>query len=198
MKFSLSQATLKTYTMNILKGHILETKEGGRFAKIQGMRGEIFDDVLLVYPYGFNSNIGTGDSTLALVFYGTGSSTNAFAIPYDILSQSTSLEQNEVSLGDFKDGNKITFKKDGSILIESGSTNITILKDGNVTVTSPLVNFSADVNVAGVYKVDGTQVVSNQGAAVPDATGGITVDAEARAAINTLLLRLRAHGLIAV
>lgn len=42
-----------------------------------------------------------------------------------------------------------------------------------------------------------TKVVGAQGAAVADAAGGATVDAEARTAINTLLARLRTHGLIA-
>lgn len=41
------------------------------------------------------------------------------------------------------------------------------------------------------------QVVGAQGAAVADASGGSTVDAEARTALNALLARLRAHGLIA-
>ena len=41
------------------------------------------------------------------------------------------------------------------------------------------------------------KVLGTQGAAVADATGGATIDAEARTAINTLLARLRAHGLIA-
>jgi hypothetical protein len=36
-----------------------------------------------------------------------------------------------------------------------------------------------------------------QGAAVADAAGGVTVDDEARAAINTLLARVRTYGLIA-
>ena len=46
-------------------------------------------------------------------------------------------------------------------------------------------------------EVAGTQVLSGQGAAVADASGGSTVDTEARAAINALLARLRAHGVIA-
>lgn len=46
------------------------------------------------------------------------------------------------------------------------------------------------------FRVGTTKVVGARGAAVPDATGGATVDAEARAAINALLARCRAHGLI--
>lgn len=47
------------------------------------------------------------------------------------------------------------------------------------------------------YRASGTKVVGAQGAAVADAAGGANVDAEARTAINTLLARLRTHGLIA-
>lgn len=46
-------------------------------------------------------------------------------------------------------------------------------------------------------RVGGTKIIGAQGAAVADASGGATVDAEARTAINDLLARLRAHGVIA-
>ena len=62
---------------------------------------------------------------------------------------------------------------------------------------APTVSATSDVGTNGVFRVDGVQVVSNRGAAVADATGGATIDAEARTAINSLLARLRAHGLIA-
>lgn len=48
----------------------------------------------------------------------------------------------------------------------------------------------------GVY-IDGTQVLADQQGAIPDASGGTTVDTEARAAINALLSACRTHGLIA-
>ena len=46
------------------------------------------------------------------------------------------------------------------------------------------------------FLMDGTQVLTTQQAAVTDASGGATVDTEARTAINSLLARLRTHGLI--
>lgn len=54
------------------------------------------------------------------------------------------------------------------------------------------LNGASQVDVSSDYKVSGTQVVGAQGAAVPDATGAGDVVAQ----LNTLLARLRAHGLI--
>jgi len=58
------------------------------------------------------------------------------------------------------------------------------------------LNGASQVDVSGEYKVSGTQVVAAQQAAIPDATGGATIDAEARTALNQLLAELRTHGLI--
>jgi hypothetical protein len=76
-------------------------------------------------------------------------------------------------------------------LMDSEMTDIAAVKaldQGVATTDSP--NFVA-------VKVGTVQVVSGQGSAVADASGGSTVDTEARAAINDLLARLRTHGLIA-
>ena len=48
----------------------------------------------------------------------------------------------------------------------------------------------------GLY-VNGLQVVGPQGATISDPSGGSTIDAEARTAIDTIIDRLQAHGLIA-
>ena len=45
--------------------------------------------------------------------------------------------------------------------------------------------------------ISAIKVLGAQGAVVADASGGATIDAEARTAINALLARARAHGLIA-
>jgi hypothetical protein len=54
------------------------------------------------------------------------------------------------------------------------------------------VNAGRDVIIGGVYKVGANQVVGAQGAAVADATDATTVITQ----LNTLLSRLRTHGLI--
>lgn len=51
---------------------------------------------------------------------------------------------------------------------------------------------------AGHLAIAGDQVVGPRLAPVAGASGGSTVDAEARVAIDSILARLRAHGLIAV
>ena len=55
------------------------------------------------------------------------------------------------------------------------------------------------LDTAGALTVllDGKQLLAEQQAAVTPPSGGTTVDAEARTAINTIITRLQAHGLIA-
>jgi hypothetical protein len=70
---------------------------------------------------------------------------------------------------------------------------------GNAAPTEAL-DVTGSINMTTSLLRGGTKVVGAQGAAVADAAGGATVDAEARTAINDLLARVRAstgHGLIA-
>jgi len=59
--------------------------------------------------------------------------------------------------------------------------------------------FGDVVNIASAsgLQVNGTKVVGAQGATISDPTGGTVQDSEARTAINALIDRLQAHGLIA-
>ena len=81
----------------------------------------------------------------------------------------------------------------------NGVTKLTETGLGSTVVSSNLssVGTLTTVNTSGDYNVDGVRVVSNRGAGVTDASGGATIDAEARTAINDLLARVRVHGLIA-
>jgi Protein of unknown function (DUF2793) len=50
---------------------------------------------------------------------------------------------------------------------------------------------------AKAYRVNGTQVLSTQKAAIVGPSGGTNTDSECRIAVNAILNALRAHGLIA-
>lgn len=50
---------------------------------------------------------------------------------------------------------------------------------------------------AASIEISGQQVVGAQAASISDASGGATIDAEARTALNALLAASRSHGLIA-
>ena len=65
---------------------------------------------------------------------------------------------------------------------------------GGTIGSATAIDVTLAVNTSDVYKVDGVQVVSNQGAAVADTTG-LLLDLSTQ--FNTLLARLRAHGIIA-
>ncbi len=52
--------------------------------------------------------------------------------------------------------------------------------------------------VGARLSIAGLQVVGARAAAVPDASGGTTIDTQARATLAALLAALRGHGLIAV
>lgn len=168
----------------IVKGFVLETSQGGQRAKVEICQGEILNNVLLLYPYGEASNIQSDESSEVLILFANNSKTNAFGIPYNVLLQ-PSLMVTEKTIGNFKIGNKITFKEDGE--------NDVV---GNVNFANE-INSTGKVNTAANYEVAGTKVVGSQGAAVADPSGGITVDSEARTAISALLAELRTHGLIA-
>lgn len=57
------------------------------------------------------------------------------------------------------------------------------------------LNGASQVDVSGVYKVNGTQVVKEQQPAIPDADGTLPGDTTT---INSILAAMRAHGLIDV
>ena len=80
----------------------------------------------------------------------------------------------------------------------NGSFSLYLTTGGSVALsldTSLNASCAGNINVASgkVYKVNGTQVVGAQGAAVADATDATSVIAR----LNDLLARCRAHGLIA-
>lgn len=71
------------------------------------------------------------------------------------------------------------------------------LKDENVIARHTTGLWQKGVITANRLEISGQQVIGAQQTAIGDATGGITTDAEARTALNSLLAACRAHGLIA-
>ena len=118
-------------------------------------------------------------------------------------------------------GNTIFSGTSGNVVLQNVKASAAIITSGNLaharlpsTISSkinsssqwvlPFVNSGGGTHISSsgvadfnTYKSNGTKVIGNQGSAVSDASGGSTQDAEARTAINTLLSRLRSHGLIA-
>jgi hypothetical protein len=83
-------------------------------------------------------------------------------------------------------------------IAEEGATRIVVqATTGNIGIGTEApaekLDIAGSANVTGAYKVDGVQVVADQGAAVADATDA----ASAITQLNALLARCRAHGLIA-
>lgn len=157
----------------ILKGYI--TKTDGTFATVVSFQNEVFDDVLLIYPYGFQSNIKPSESTLVLLFGGLDSKTNLFGIPYDILTQS-SLQEGESELKNRVSNNGF----------KAGSSKNTIVGD---------TDCNKSFNTAISYKVNNIKVIGPQQPAISAPTGGTTIDTQARTAISSIIATLQAHGL---
>lgn len=90
-------------------------------------------------------------------------------------------------------------------LTASGGSNLTVTvtssgpgnSNRNINIVLSATPSFTTVNVSGHYEVGGTQVVGAQGAAIPDAAGGATIDVEGRAATNAILAFLRTWGAIA-
>ncbi len=71
------------------------------------------------------------------------------------------------------------------------------LKDENLVTRYFSGQWQKGRVMASRLDISGLQVVGAQQAAIVDATGGVTIDAEARTALDSLLAACRAHGLIA-
>lgn len=127
-----------------------------------------------------NTNTSATSLTLAVgiqVRSMTGPATNKYCIQVDGTSGTVSGTAYGVRIGN----------------ITGGATNYSIDTGTGIVRFGDVVN----INTASGLQVQGTKVVGAQGATVADPAGGATVDAEARTAINAIIDRLQAHGLIA-
>lgn len=161
------------------------------------------EEGVLIYETGDNACPAVGDQCMVFQIgkdYGLN-----YVMPYDIDKAPLIQEKEKIIYGN---GNKVYLKADGSVLVEGIKENkVNLNSDGsilveagdskNITITTPEADFSQDVNLGGVLKVSNIQVVGVRQAAIPDPTVGFIIDAEARAAVISILAALKIHGLIA-
>jgi len=85
----------------------------------------------------------------------------------------------------------------GNLRIQNGGAGTIVAFRNAADDTSTFtVDDVGNVNANSQYRVGGTKVVGARGAAVTAPAGGATIDTQARTAINDLISRLQAHGLI--
>lgn len=123
--------------MDIKKGFINSTfkADGALRAQVQIDQADPIEDVLLVFPYGYASNPPAAiDGAMVLLFMNRALN---FAIPFNPLLEPL-LESGGVSVGNFNVGNKITFKANGDIEMES---------EGAMTLSASTVNIGDAVDL---------------------------------------------------
>jgi len=145
---------------------------------------------VLVLPTGDNVCPSVGDSCYVLSVgdeYGMN-----YVIPYDVDSAPKILEGEKIIYG--KKQNQIYFKQDGSISITTADNKqIDISAQGGLNIATPLIEATGNINVAGVYKVDGVQVLKEQQPAIANPLAGFH---ELHTTVDLILAMLRTHGLI--
>lgn len=165
--------------------------------QIQMPGSDEIETAVLYNPWGENSFPSIGSAVV--VFILNCDFTQKYAFPFN-LKDALSVVAGE-KLIYTATGTKIHLKQDGSINIDalndSTKPSINIAATTAVNITAPVVNASGNIDVVGVYKVDGVQVVKEQQPTIANPAGGATIDAQARTAINSILTTMKTHGLIA-
>lgn len=143
------------------------------------------ENIIHLQPYGFNACPPVGSQIITMSVYGHAE--HKYGIP---------INATDANIQRLEAGESVIYNQVGTKIYLKANGNIEITPNGSSVIINSDLTVNGNIDTSEVYKVDSTQVVTNRQAAVPDATGGATVDAEARAAINALLARLRTHGLI--
>ena len=151
---------------------------------------------LLTANAAFTGTILTGSTSVIAA-----SSSNGMTLSQAALTRNNAAGSMTIAAGT-NAGNSIAFQTGGSArfsVSDSGASftgDARPASDNAYDLGTTTVSWRAAYLTDGLY-VDDVRVVKEQGALVADASGGAVIDAEARTAINALLARIRAHGLIA-
>ena len=158
---------------------------------------EVINDVILRSEWGENANPPAGTPCIVLILDSEYS--KQYALPFN-LDDAIRISSGEKIIYT-SDNTKIYLKENGDIDIiasdDDKKPSINITASTALNITAPAVNIDGYCDITGVYKVANTQVLGSQEAAVANVTGGSFVDTEARTALNSLLAKLRTHGIIA-
>lgn len=99
----------------------------------------------------------------------------------------------EVQGGTPVDGGRISLSNNAATLEAPGAAGVTLIDSGLTTsVRGPTVNLGEAAGLIGEFGVAAT----GRSAAIADAAGGATIDAEARTAINAILAYFRLRGTV--
>lgn len=153
--------------------------------KVQISGSEEIESVVLWNGWGENSYPTIGSR--CIVFILNGEFAKKYALPFNVKDAVSILSGEKIIFT--PNGSKIYLKRDGSINIEAS-------KEININIKTNIngdCNVNGNIDTTGVYKVNGIQVVKEQQPAIPDPLVGLP---EVHAAVDSILIALRNHGLI--
>lgn len=171
----------------------VDDSAGLQVLQLKVLAGDIAACVKRYQNYGHTSHPRKNAQAIVIALGANRSELVAIAVD-DADARKPDLEEGEHALYS-DEGDYIWFKRNR--IIELLTTEALFKASSKFTFETPLVDCTDTVNAATAYKVGGTKVVGAQGAVVPDAAGGSTIDAQCRAEVALLKSRIRAHGLIA-
>lgn len=134
------------------------------------------------------ANLASGFVAAAIGSTNTASSSNCIAIGWNC----TATAANSYAIGHSANA---VFADSMAMGATCTTTAINQLLLGFTAIETTVGSFKVATGFG--YYVNNIKVVGDQGAAVTSPSGGATVDTQARTAINTIIGRLQAHGLIA-
>jgi len=138
--------------------------------KVTLFDGQTLADVPHMQNFGFHSSAPTGAKGLLLSRGGEKSAGILVVLEDD--DSAPSLAEGEVAIYN-NHGTVVKLQASGDVLVDGGSVNIQ----------------SGDLEIAG------TKVVTNQQPPIVPPSGGVIIDAEARAAVASVIITLQTHGL---
>jgi len=131
-------------------------------------------NIVVIYPYGMTANAPVNNLGVKI---NVGHEENAFAIEMSEDNRPKKLEPGEAAFGNWVKDTRIFFKADGGIEIIS-KAKIDIISEGDVNVTAPNVNVTADLTtINGNVKINGDLDVTGAIVGGTVATsGGVDLD----------------------